>query len=366
MSDAEDDMTQPFRFLDLPPELRNRISELVVQHAQNDKIISPAHQLYSGKVHAYVHSKWEEGELTDQRPVHDGSIILNIVRYVLRLPLGSLSYSNLWHGSFSYIASQNPTATADGKRFQWRKYPSDESDEGEDGEEGEEGEEGEQSEQSEQSAQSEQSEQSEQGGEERESEENDEDDGEPADDDDGEIEFDECVHEGHVCNKACLFEPALARVSRQMRTESLGIFYGNNSFHFLVNTRACVPELPVRFWRGIGDTSLRMIKNFNITTTTVPPFDLQVSTKSDKTPDVRVAWRNVEFLLEGMVWSVKNTMTGDEYGYHESEDRVYDLAKWISEGRLCVLVIERALELWQRERERKVRNLEFDGGEWVV
>ncbi|KAK4894694.1 hypothetical protein LTR27_007082 [Elasticomyces elasticus] len=326
MSAAEDDMTQPFRFLDLPPELRNRISELVVQHVQNDEIISPAHQLYSGKVNAYVHGKWEEGELTDQRPVHDGSIILNIVRYVLRMPLGSLSYSNLWYGSFSYIASQNPTATADGKRFQWREYPSDESDESEEG---------------------------------------NGDNGEPADDD-GEIEYDECVHEGHVCNKACLFEPALARVSRQLRTESLGIFYGNNTFRFLVNTGAYMPELPVRFWRGIGDTSLRMIKNFNITTTTVPPFNLQVSTKSDKMPDVRVAWRNVEFLLEGMVWSVKNTMTGDEYGYHESEDRVYDLAKWISEGRLCVLVIERALELWQRERERKVRNLEFDGGEWVV
>ncbi|KAK4950385.1 hypothetical protein LTR10_011366 [Elasticomyces elasticus] len=252
--------------------------------------------------------------------------MLNIVRYVLRMPLGSLSYSNLWNGSFSYIASQNPTATADGKRFEWREYPSDESDESEEG---------------------------------------NDDNGEPADDD-GEIDYDECVHEGHVCKKACLFEPALSRASRQLRTESLRIFHGNNNFRFLVDMGACRSELPVRFWRGIGDTSLRMIKEFNITTTTVPPLNLQVSIKSDKAPDVRVAWRDVEFSLEGMVWSVKNAMTGEGYGYHESEDWVYELAKWVSEGRLCVLVIERALELWQRERERKVRNLEFDKREWVV
>lgn len=84
---------------------------------------------------------------------------------------------------------------------------------------------------------------------------------------------------GHVCSPACLLQPALTQASRQVRANTLPIFYGVNKFVFDTrNFRAevsCfngasrelddkVSLIPKMWWRAIGDTNLRAINHLRI------------------------------------------------------------------------------------------------------
>lgn len=92
----------------------------------------------------------------------------------------------------------------------------------------------------------------------------------------------------HTCNRACLVQPALTHISRQVREESLPFFYGENKFDLYTRspsktTQAAgedvgfvhfdltdefptvdVREAPAAWWRGIGDSNLRLVKHLCI------------------------------------------------------------------------------------------------------
>ena len=76
----------------------------------------------------------------------------------------------------------------------------------------------------------------------------------------------------HLCTLDCLVQPPLTFVSRQVRTETLPIFYGVNKFHiemsnfivamtyqWLSRTRS-----PADWWRAIGDSNLGNIDRLNV------------------------------------------------------------------------------------------------------
>lgn len=72
---------------------------------------------------------------------------------------------------------------------------------------------------------------------------------------------------GHACTKACLLQPAISRISRQLRYETLPIFYGINKIHIDATAFSYVgsdPGTPADWWRVIGDTNLRMIKSLRL------------------------------------------------------------------------------------------------------
>jgi hypothetical protein len=70
----------------------------------------------------------------------------------------------------------------------------------------------------------------------------------------------------HVCSLGCLQQPAVTCVSRQLRQESLPIFYGTNRFHFFwsFTSSSNIQRGFVLWWRRVGDTNLRLIKQFEL------------------------------------------------------------------------------------------------------
>lgn len=71
----------------------------------------------------------------------------------------------------------------------------------------------------------------------------------------------------HVCSLKCLMQPALTKTNRQIRDETLPIFYSCNSFQLelpdsfdITNKRAGF----VYWWRSTGDTNLRSINHLVI------------------------------------------------------------------------------------------------------
>lgn len=78
--------------------------------------------------------------------------------------------------------------------------------------------------------------------------------------------------QGHVCTLRCLKQPALTKVSSQIRSEALPVFYRANKFHIeAINFfkakdgfNSGPKGLPQIWWRAVGDTNLRMIRSLNL------------------------------------------------------------------------------------------------------
>ncbi|KAK3711873.1 hypothetical protein LTR37_009391 [Vermiconidia calcicola] len=76
----------------------------------------------------------------------------------------------------------------------------------------------------------------------------------------------------HLCTLECLLQPPLTLVNRQLRGEALATFYAANEFHFeMSNFVVATSEgwresvrSPVDWWRAVGDTNLRNIRNLTI------------------------------------------------------------------------------------------------------
>ena len=77
----------------------------------------------------------------------------------------------------------------------------------------------------------------------------------------------------HLCTLDCLLQPELAKASKQVREETLRIFYGVNSFHLELSNfhveyhpRTLKPlnRSPTDWWRAMGDTNLRCIKSLTL------------------------------------------------------------------------------------------------------
>ena len=72
---------------------------------------------------------------------------------------------------------------------------------------------------------------------------------------------------GHLCSRACLKQPAITKVNRQLREETLYIFYGVNKFHLEISNdsrnihNTNMTRSLVAWWREIGDSNLRCLNN---------------------------------------------------------------------------------------------------------
>lgn len=82
---------------------------------------------------------------------------------------------------------------------------------------------------------------------------------------------------GHMCTIACLLQPALTRVSSQVRSESVALFYDVNKFHFEAYTfNITTSKSPKDWWRGIGDSNLRHIKHLCIIDRKSSPMEFRI------------------------------------------------------------------------------------------
>ena len=195
--------TQPFRFLDLPPELRNMIYGYALCHDENAGTIAPA--------------AVKPADLDSPRPwPHDSplSVIVNGQAKALRIPEQS---EHRFHREAHVAAGGSPS---DVRGFISEPDPP-----------------------------------------------KDDDDDDDNDDDDEEDEKEEHLFIGHVCTVNCLHQPGLLQANRQIRTEALGIFYDINAFHlnFGAFNNPSATGIPLRdiatsWWRAIGDTNLRAIR----------------------------------------------------------------------------------------------------------
>ncbi|KAK3696774.1 hypothetical protein LTR37_017798 [Vermiconidia calcicola] len=70
---------------------------------------------------------------------------------------------------------------------------------------------------------------------------------------------------GHICSLACLKQPTLTMVNRQLRDEGLSYFYGTHKFQLTFPGRNRKFERSlVSWWRHTGDTNLRYINHLDI------------------------------------------------------------------------------------------------------
>ena len=87
-------------------------------------------------------------------------------------------------------------------------------------------------------------------------------------------EFDKTANHtsGHYSRLDCLLQPPITYVNRQIRAESLSLFYQINKFHFELDNfvlnrprdRQNETKIPPDWWRAIGDHNLRSIADLNM------------------------------------------------------------------------------------------------------
>lgn len=70
----------------------------------------------------------------------------------------------------------------------------------------------------------------------------------------------------HLCYIDCLRQPALTKVSKQVRSETLPVFYGMNEFHFEMGNfiKSSIAQSPVGLWRALDRDSLSLIRKLNV------------------------------------------------------------------------------------------------------
>ena len=76
----------------------------------------------------------------------------------------------------------------------------------------------------------------------------------------------------HYCTLKCLLQPPITYVNRQVRAESLSLFYQINKIHFELDNfvlkgyhvRHNGMVIPADWWRAIGDDNLRLVRQLNV------------------------------------------------------------------------------------------------------
>lgn len=76
---------------------------------------------------------------------------------------------------------------------------------------------------------------------------------------------------GHYCKLSCLLQPRITHVNRQVRAESLSMFYHINKIHIELGNFVLPRKgpgknvkIPADWWRAIGNHNLKFVANFNI------------------------------------------------------------------------------------------------------
>jgi hypothetical protein len=82
------------------------------------------------------------------------------------------------------------------------------------------------------------------------------------------------VASNHFCKLDRLVSPSVSRVNKQLRSESLSMFYGGNRFHIelanfeltkeMSNMQREVKRAPCDWWRTVGDKNLGLIRELTI------------------------------------------------------------------------------------------------------
>ncbi|KAK3674359.1 hypothetical protein LTR78_005828 [Recurvomyces mirabilis] len=212
---------------------------------------------------------------------------------------------------------------------------------------------------------------------------------------------------GHICTYRCLLQPALTQVNRQLRAESLPVFYGVNDFHHAMFQHTLPPNdrkspstsdsasnfdsdvwhkqvggMPVvrftNWWRGIGDTNLRLIRSFSLATSfrdgqsrrsmRVRQSLLRGEEEEEEEGEgtnwtiVEVVMGKTEYRLDCAGWSIDGMATTppapaasiaeaakETAAERESRDDVFEVARGLFQGRLCAMTIEQAVESLEEE-----------------
>ncbi|KAK3658382.1 hypothetical protein LTR56_001793 [Elasticomyces elasticus] len=261
----------PIGFFDLPPELRNRISTLVVRHEENGNVISPSGDTGGDGAIVCIDGKWHEGTLRDERPAprdkFDLASLITSAAFGQPLPREE-------------PGEEQPDLPVGHKHFAYK-------------------------------------------------------------------ETKDCVYEGHVCDSTCLLAPPLTRVNRQLRSESLSLFYSVNTFRFMLDTILTDQSLalPSKYWRCIGDTNLRNITHFSVSSRI---RTLQVIHRHDSAPDVHIRFFGIDFKLAKGVWSYQDPESKIRRPNTAAELRLRGLAEWVARGRVCVQTLVDVVEMLDR------------------
>ncbi|KAK5744544.1 hypothetical protein LTR17_001938 [Elasticomyces elasticus] len=272
MSTTSESQGQSKGFLDLPPELRNRINTLIVRHEENGNIISPYGDAGRNGAIVCIIGQWQEGTLRDERPTRTSRQV-DLASLITSAALGQPL-------SREEPEEEQPDLPAGYKHFAC-KDPED------------------------------------------------------------------CVYEGHVCDKTCLLAPPLTRVNRQLRSESLSLFYSVNTFRFMLDTILTDQSLalPSKYWRCIGDTNLRNITHFSVSSRI---RTLQVIHRHDSAPDVHIRFFGIDFKLAKGVWSYQDPESKVRRPNTADELRLRGLAEWVARGRVCVQTLVDVVEMLDR------------------
>ncbi|KAK4950378.1 hypothetical protein LTR10_011359 [Elasticomyces elasticus] len=305
---------QPFRFTDLPSELRNQIYDLALCHYENDGVISPA--CYSACATnetssiVFVQGAWRSGDLSRSNFGDDVSLRAHGLDQKFKDRSLLEDNSKLGPSDFDLTKAEQRSGLLEPHDiFSYE----------------------------------------------------DQSDKDPA-----KHGF-KCLH-GHVCSYMCLLQPALTRASRQLRTECLPLFYSTNESRLMLNVNpnmdAANPRatkdihpLAVKFWRTVGDTHLRTMKTFVLSLgeqctlhfTTLPAGSFQAQLNRENL-SARSRTKKAELMVSNALDEKWVTHFTKETAEREVEDLAF--VQWVTEGGLCVQNIEQALVL-------------FDYSEWT-
>lgn len=286
----------PFRFTDLPPELRNRIYDLALFHSDNHGIVAASPAIPGVQTTVYFDGKWQKAVLIR----NDGNRkqLDHLLEYTMD-PMAVLKHLN-------------PSPDPDAEGFACHElYPTHLPNDGEehffylD---------------SSNSLQ---------------------------------------VVDGHVCGLKCLRQPTLTLTNSQIRSECLGLFYESNEFdlnfsslgHQDLWTRLQKLLPVIKWWRSTGDTHLRRIPTFRLTaeepgeasltfTLELQPRGVTPSIKMEVGPDKLTPEVSME----------KDVID------RETSGKLLEVGRLAAQGQLCVMVIECALTrldwTWTRVLDR--------------
>ena len=168
----------------------------------------------------------------------------------------------------------------------------------------------------------------------------------------------------HFCTLNCLLQPAITRTCRQIRAETLAMFYTVNAFHiemdnFALVSRSTRPHVrateqlwnlrsPIEWWRAVGNVNLRHICRFSIAAQSFFAYEHNALVIDYNRLKSKAGMAETYGATRRWVFKGPQEIEKQKIEHAEKEDRLRQLLELVLEQGLCVDTVEEIVRLLER------------------